>query len=334
MITKYIGQIAAVATLNEELSARANAVKNGEKYVNRPIFFGGWTGTGKSNLARAFTDQLEHQGYNYYEVPQNSGWTELAKMAEKIASFDEETNAVSSIPYVIFWDEMHSQKIGLDLMKALTTKVDQAHTISRNGRLYHYDPCNHIHIFASNRKIDDAMRRRCKNLETTTYTKSEMTRLAELMITKKHGIEMTDEAVETIIGRVKPLAGDLEELAHSIATRAKAIDTKKIDGGIALDVARKQGYFPLGLRRADVAIVNRLAEGVATSAVLKFKSADEKKKDTQERIDWLCAIGLSSPVRGGFSLTKAGLKYVENIAELQKAARAAKGAKHEDVSAK
>lgn len=327
MIQKYIGQIASVATLNETLAARKNTIAKGERYNNRPIFFGGFTGTGKSNLAKAFTSELAEQGFNLYEMPQNSGWGELSKMAEKVSSFDEATGRCSAIPHVIFWDEFHSQKIGNDLIKSLMTKVDEEHTIFRNGKLYHYDPANHIHIFASNRKIDPALQRRCLNLTLTTYTPAEMARLVDLFLTKKHGLTVTDEAIKTIIGRVKPLAGDLEELSYAIANRAQAENVKKIDDTLALDVAKKQFFLPGGLRKPDWEIMKRLAEGVATVAVLKFKSADDKKKDTQERVDYLCSSELALPVRGGYALTKKGADYVEKIQELQKAKIAKKAGK-------
>lgn len=317
-ITKYIGQTAAVATLNELLSARENTIAKSEVYKNRPILFGGYTGTGKSNLAQSLAECLKDAGFNYYEMPQNSGWGELSKMAEKISSFDEASGKCSAVPHIVVWEEFHGQKVGLDLLLGLTTKVDEEHTIFRNGKLYHYDPANHIHIFCTNRKINEAMKRRCISLTMTTYTVAEMARLTALFL-GKHNLVATDEAVKTIIGRVKPLAGELEELVFAISNRAKAENVKKIDDTLALDVAKKQFYLPGGLRKPDWEIMKRLGEGVATVAVLKVKSADDKKKDAQERVDYLCACEMAMPVRGGFGLTKKGAAYVEQIVALQKA---------------
>lgn len=324
MITSYIGQAGAVATLNEVLAAHKKTMEKKEKYAFRPVNLGGYTGTGKSNLARVFAAQLEHVGFNYLEVTPKAGMRDLYEVFGKIKSEDDNGN-ISAIPHVIFWDELQSQSSStFDLLKALTTKVEECHTITRQGFNFHFDPTNHIHIFASNRAIDKAMERRCLNVKLTTYTPAEMQRLAEMMLTKKHGVHLSDAAMQILLSRTKPLAGDLEELVSPIVNRAKATGKNKLDADAITDVLKKQGYFPKGLRRPDMAIVNQLINGAATSAVLKFKCQDDKKKDTQERVDWLCSLGLVDPVRGGFSLSKLGVKYAEEIIAAQKASKAAK----------
>lgn len=324
MITKYIGQAGAVETLNEVLKAAKAKHSKNEPFPFRPVNLGGWTGTGKSHLAARFADELKELGYNYLEVTPNAGWRDLYRVFQQIISQDEENGAITPIPYVIFWDEFQAQKIALDILKALMTKVDEPHTIRRQGFDFHYDPTAHIHIFASNMTLDKAMQRRCLNLSLTQYSRPEMRQLATLKM-KMKGLELNDEAMEALLDRVKPLAGDLEEVTTPLVNRAFGEGKKKLGGAEVTEVLKKQGYFPKGLRRSDIAIINHLAkEGPTTAAVLKFKVQDEKKRDTQEKIDWLCSNDLLLPVRGGFALSKGGKAYAEAIIAAQKKAKASK----------
>lgn len=324
-ITNYIGQTPVVEAINEALKGFDNARKAKQEYVWRPFNFGGWTGTGKSNLARALSNVLRDAGFNYIEVPPNAGLRDLYTVFNKIASVDTKTRQASAIPFVIFWDEYQSQKKETnDIFKTLTTEVTVANTITRQGQVFHYDPTKHINILASNCAIDKALMRRCRNFQLTTYTKAEMARLIELMICKKHNITLDDAGVQVIVSRCKPLAGDIEEVSSAIVSRAKADGVKKMPSKLVEEVLVKQGFFPRGLRRSEMVILNQLVSGPATAAVLKFRVQDDKKKDTQERIDWLCSNNLTLPVRGGFALSKEGQEYVKMIAEKQKAMRAAK----------
>jgi hypothetical protein len=102
------------------------------------------------------------------------------------------------------------------------------------------------------------------------------------------------------------------------------LKTEEITAEIALNKAKEKGFFRLGLRPLDVKILLRVAEGKATTAVLKHVAQDDKKRDTQDKVDWLIALDLIGEVRGGFSLTKEGNKYLEVLKSEQMAARAKK----------
>lgn len=323
MITKYIGQKPTVESMNEILQAAKNEIKAGREYAFRPINLGGWTGTGKSNLAECFAEQVQDLGFNYIQITPNAGWRDLYAAFAKVKSEDEK-GRISPIPYVIFWDEFHSQKIGLDIMKALTTKVEESHVITRQGFNFPYFPTAHCHIFASNFSLDQAMKRRCRNFTLTTYTPSEMHALAELMLCRRHGLTLGGEALEALLSRTKPLAGDLEEVCAPLVNRAKAEGIKKLSAQTVTEVLKRQGFFPQGLRREDMIILTELKTGSKPVNILKFKVQDEKKKATQERVDWLCSIGLSEPARNGYCLSKVGVEYLRKIADAQKAAKGKK----------
>lgn len=326
MITKYIGQTPIIASLNEMLQGYEKEKAAKKDFAWRPIFLGGWTGTGKSALARALSEQLQKFSFNYIEVPINAGMRDLYSVFGKICAEDGEGN-ISAIPHIVLWDEFQSQKKETcDIFKAMTTEVEKVHTVRRQGFNFHFDPFNHIHILASNNIPDKAVLRRCRNFVCTTYTPAEMARMATLFLSR-HEITLDDSGMEALLSRCKPLAGDLEELVSPLVSRSKASGKHKLNGEIVTDVLRSQGYFPKGLRRADISIINQLVNGPATSAVLKFKCQDDKKKDTQERVDYLGSIGLVEPVRGGHKLTKNGFTYADEIVKAQKAARAAKAAK-------
>lgn len=327
MITKYIGQKNAVEALNEELKAFENSEKNGEHYVFRPKAFLGHTGTGKSNLANVFADQLAHKGFNYIEIPINAGWRDIYDVFAKIQSEDEESGEITAIPHVIFMDEVQSQKDDIvDLWKALTTKVTERKVIRRQGRNFLYDPTCHQWLLATNQTIDSAAERRCMDIQVTTYAPNEMRELAELMLCKKHGLKLGDAAFNALLSRCKPLAGDLEKVTGPLVTRAKAEDSAVLSEASVTDVMIKQGFFVGGLRKPDVAILSALTTGAKPVAVLRFTKGvgDDKKSMTQAKVDYLCSAGLVEPVRNAFGLSKAGIEYVKKLAQTQKAKKSAK----------
>ncbi len=322
-IETYIGQGHIVTEVNETFEAFKHDKAKGIPYAWRPINLQGWTGSGKTYLGKAIVEQVKKAGFNYHFLTPNAGWRDLYRLFEAIASFDEESEKVSAIPSVILVDEAHAQKLLLALWLALTADVEKVNTIFRQGRCFHFNPFEHIWIFASNRSVDRALSRRCRNYQLTENTPSEMRRLASLMIEKEKGIALPDEAMDALVSRLKPFPGDLEEVMSPLVTRAKANDLKKLSGDVVTEVLRSKGFFKKGLRRADVAIIRELAKGKPlTAAVLRFDCADDKKRDTQERIDWLASQKLVTPVRNGFALSKDGIKYAEELIAATKAAKA------------
>ena len=321
-ITSYIGQANIVSELNEIFQAYENDSKKGEPYPWRPINLQGWTGSGKTYLGKAIVEQVKSAGFNYQFLAPNAGYRDLYSLFDKIASYDEESEKVSSIPSVILVDEAHSQKILLDIWLALTADVEKVNTIWRQGRCFHFDPINHIWIFASNRSVNKALSRRCRNFQLVENTGAEMKRLASLMIEKEKGIALPDEAMDALVSRLKPFPGDLEEVMSPLVTRAKAENLKKLNAATVTEVLRSKGFFKMGLRRADVAIVRELAKGKPLTAnVLRFDCADDKKRDTQERIDWLASRKLVMPVRNGFALSKVGVTYAQELIAANKKAK-------------
>ena len=308
-ISKFIGQTNAVASLNEIVAAKEYAEAKGKEFHFRPILFKGLTGLGKTELSKLFGNCM---GMQFLELPANAGWGEMGKIAEKMSSFDDETKTFSAIPSTIFIDEAHSQKVLADLIKVLFNDKKGTNHISRNGRDYFYDPRFHLVIFASNRTLDAALEGRCYKLQLVPYTKPQKIQLIKIMGAENGNI-FSDEAAEILESRVKPTAREIKDLVYPFSLLQK----EKIDGKTALEKAKEKGFFPLGLRPLDIQLIKRIAEGSATAAVLKHIAQDDKKRDTQDKIDWLIALGLVAEGRGGFTVTKEGGKYFEKLRELK-----------------
>ncbi len=325
MITKYIGQKPIVASLNEELKAMENAEKAGIPFAHCPKLFGGWTGSGKSFLARAYAAQLESRGYNYIEVPPKAGWKDVYSIFDKIRQIDEDGN-FSCSPYVIFWDEMQGQNSDIiQLLKAMIQEWNKCHTVTRQGCIFPYDPFYHCHIFASNNDIDPALTRRANSYTLTESTPDEMREMAELIICRAHGLKMGDAAFEALLSRCKPFPGDLQEVSRPLFIRSQALGTTVISADTVTEVLRSKGFFPMGLRRPDMAIVNALAtKGIQPTKVLRFAAKDDKPNDTQKKVDWLINAGLVIPARNGYTLSDKGADYAKKIIAAQKKAAAKK----------
>jgi len=323
-IRAYIGQPNAVAKLNAVLAAIIAQREEKKEYAVRPVRFGGFTGCGKSNLASAFARQLAELGYNYIEVAPNAGWKDLYAVFNKITSRNSETGAISAIPFVIFWDEFHGQKIALDILKAMMTKVGEVHSIRRQGFDFLYDPFNHVHIFASNFPLDKAMNRRCDSIELTDYTPGELKEIGAKYMLAPKGLTLTPDAWEIVVSRCKPYPGELEELLSPIVTHALGNRLKTVPAATVEQMLISNGFFKGGLRARELTLLNAMRKQPQTIAFLKQEVADEKKKSTAETVDWLCYSKLVMPVRNGFTLSEKGINYLKAIAERQQAARAAK----------
>lgn len=326
LITKFIGQSSVVQSLNEILSARKHAEENGKTFFYRPLLFSGLTGLGKTELSGRYAECL---GVQILVLPANAGWTEFSKLAGKLASVNEETGEWTGIPSVILIDEAHSQKVLADIIKVLFNDGKGRNTISRNGTMYYYDSSVHQVIFASNRTLDAAISGRCYKLQLSPYTKAEKKKLISLMMAD-NGQTITDDALEVLESRVKPTGREIKDMVYPFSLSCKT----EINADDALNKAKDKGFFRLGLRAIDLKIMLRLAEGATTTSVLKYVAQDDKKRDSQEKIDWLIALDLVQETRGGFALTSAGKAYLDNLNQEQKAAKAAKAAKPAQEPAK
>lgn len=327
MITNYIGQKGIVDAINEELKAYENAQRDGKPFAHCPKLFGGWTGAGKSFLARAYAKALAKYGYNYIEVPPKAGRKDIYSIFDKIRTIDEFGN-FSCIPFVILWDETQGQgKDIIQLLKAMIQEWNKVHSVTRQGCVFPYDPFNHVHIFASNNDLDAALVRRCNSYTLTESSPAEMAKLAEEMICKQYGLKMGDAAMESLLSRCKPFPGDLQEVARPLAIRAQAEGKNILSADTVTEVLRSKGFFPLGLRRPDMAIINALAtKGIQPTKVLRFAAKDDKPNDTQKKVDWLINAGLVLPARNGYTLTDKGGDYAKKIMDAQKKSKAAKAA--------
>jgi len=168
------------------------------------------------------------------------------------------------------------------------------------------------------------MQRRCRSFITGAYKRNEMEKIAELFLARED-VALTEDGMNALLDRVKPFPGDLEEVVGPIVNRAKAKDIRKLKGDDVTELLRSKGFFPKGLRREDITILNTIVkEKHVTADVLRFKVRDEKKKSTLDRVNWLASEGMVEPVRGGWQLAKGGADYMEMIATKQKAAKAAR----------
>lgn len=327
-IVNYIGQTALITELNEVFQAYKNETEKKNPFNWRPFNFTGWTGSGKTTLAKVVGRVIsEGTEMNVHFLTPNAGLRDIYEVFSKLVSVDENGN-VSAIPGIVIVDEAHAQKQLLPLFLTLTGDDKTVETIWRQGRCLHFNPYSHLWIFASNRSVDKALARRCRNLSVTENTPSEMKRLASLMIEKGEGIQLTDCALEALVERLKPFPGDLKEVISPLVMKAKAGKLKKLTGEIVSETLKSKGFFKGGLRKPDIAIIKELAKGKPlTASVLRFDCQDDKKRDTQERIDWLAAQKLVMPVRNGFALSKLGIEYAKELSAKQKAAKAAKASK-------
>ena len=306
---ELIGQSEAKEILNGMLAKKEYSEKRGESYQFQPLIFKGLTGLGKTEMAERLAKTLN---LPMVEVPPNAGWTFWREMSNATASIDNERGTATAIPSVIFFDETHSQKILMDVMK-IQYGNDEAHLLERNGTKNFFDPFNHLVIFASNQKLDTAIERRARSLQLVPYSKAEKKQLLSLFA-KKHGQTIEADALEFLESRVKPTAGEIKNLCKCLSDVCADVLTLEH----AETTCKLNGYFTYGLNKIDLQILMRLEKGIATAAVLKFLAMADKKRDVQILIDWLIALNLvQSSVKSGFMLTDAGHKYLSDIREKQ-----------------
>lgn len=319
-ITKFIGQTEVVAELNDIIQARENDLKeNGGNPTRplRPLLFKGLTGTGKTELSDVLAQAME--GMNFAELPVASGWNEFGKLRNQTASFDRDKGVFSAIPSVILIDEAHTQRTLADVIKVLYNDKGGPKTISRNGSSFFYDPLWHQVIFASNRTLDAAIEGRCYKLHLRPANKGEKIRLIK-HFAEKAGVHFSDEAVELLEGRVKPTPREIKDIVYPFS-----LFPGKYDAKVTLQKCLDKKFFPMGLRQIDLAILKKIGElRAAPVNVLRTIAQDDKKKDTQDKVDWIVALGLLKECREGYALTKEGAEYLHKIIEAQKAAKAAK----------
>lgn len=313
---KMIGQVSTKNMVNDILASREFKLKENEPFHWRAILLTGLTGLGKTHVAKAIAAALQEEDYNFAQLPVDAGWTEFGMLMSKVASFDDERGTASGIPYVIFIDEVQSQKTCLPLILKLLEKPNETSLIDRNGKKYFYDPANHLYVLATNHGINKALERRTVESKLVPYTQSEKKELIAVFA-KQEGKEIKSDAVDFIENRVKPTAGEIEKLAYRIGLVNK--ETITLDD--AKEVIRKAGLYPQGLDEIDRQLIIRIAQGNATAAVLKFIAQDDKKKDTEHRLSWLVCLGFLEQTKGGYTITKKGIVYFEAIEEAKKAAR-------------
>jgi len=313
-LERLIGQSEVKARLNDVIQAIKNGEKTGERYVIPRILLGGLTGLGKTFFADAFADALSWQ---FIEIPPQAGWRFFSEMALKSASINGETDAATPIPTVFLCDEAHDQKVLANMLK-LVIGHDNPKMHERNGTKFFSDPAQHVWIFASNEELDPALRRRCGGFELilSPYNKGEKKELISLYSDKP----IDPEALDYLEGRIKPTAGEAKNLCDALNVEL----VKKIDLVTAKAVVKKVGLFPGGIKRADLQILQRIAQGNAGLETLKCVACDVRTKTTKGRLGWLSSLNLCEPRKSAYVLTKNGSKYLLDLSEAQAKARAAR----------
>ncbi len=311
-LEKIVGLAVPKARVNDIIAKIKLAIVQAIFFCIPNIKLGGPTGMGKTYLAEAIAEAI---GWQFICIPPQAGWTFWRELALKTASINEETGEAYGIPTVILVDEAHDQKTLLNMFKLVTGHSD-ARMHERNGIKFYSDPSKHLWIFASNEKLDVAIERRCGafNLELPPYNKGEKKQLLALYSEK----EIDDDALEYLESRVKPTAGEVQNLANAANVEVE----ERLTLAVAKRVVQKVGLFPGGIVRQDLQLLKSIMEGKGNLDALKWVAGDNKVSTTKTRLGWLTALSLVEPKRSQFSLTKQGVKYMTDLVKAQQAEKA------------
>jgi len=322
-ITQFIGQVAAIAKLNEIIDAFNYYTKKGDSYPFDPIFLLGPTGAGKTTLASVFA---EHTGFQFLELPPNAGWREFAKVAAKMASWNED-GSFSAIPTCLFIDEFGSQKVLRDVLKKITEKEYKC-VIERNGVKFPIDPYNIIIMIATDQEIERSQKRRCVNVTMGPVTNKEAQELYSAILRRiAPSKSVHKDALQYLADRTKPFPGDIKQVCMGLKNQT----TNAIDLKVAKHVMQVEGLSKGGLDRQDRATLKRVASDARGTSMDVLQSlpeiSDVKSSTTRKRLGWLQVLGLVDKNGHGYIATKACVQYLADLALAQKNARAKIAAK-------
>jgi Holliday junction resolvasome RuvABC ATP-dependent DNA helicase subunit len=306
---KMIGQPEVKATLNEIITAKNYAEKKGRRFVLPNLYFGGITGTGKSHVSEKYAELFQQSGFQYLPFPPVAGWRFWGDVAAKSCTVDQH-GVATAIPTIFFVDEAH-EKSPIQEMIKLITGVRVPRLFPRNGVEFFSDPACHQWIFASDRELDPAQRRRLLEVPFSLYEKNEKKQLLTVMCEKN----IHEQAIDYLEERVKPTAGDIKNVCDRL--NLQPVDTIKLEN--AKTVVKNIGLFPQGLLKKDLMLMLRMGSETRPVPVeaLKSKIGDVKTSATRSKLGTLMALELAETRRGGYTLTKKGIAYLKTLADLQ-----------------
>lgn len=314
--------------------ALIGAILAGRKPILRPVVFTGCPGLGKSFFAEYLGEKmLKLCGFvkgllqNYVVIPSNITYPEFISLWQE---------QIEGKTVMIFWDECHEIRPKISaLLRVLLETNGQEKKVSvlteqtdLLGKKYIAEeqltssPQNHLFIFASNERLKDAAlfgpSGRCHELQFLPLNLTE-TKMMLVAQAKRYAIEMCSTVTEYLAGRVMPNGRAAGDMLSTLS-----LSTQKVSLDHAKDFVKVEGYFPRGLRRADIVTLQFLGQDSKGKQVQEIAAAcgGEEPRAASARLQWLAGMGLIMTHAGKKVLTPSGLKYLIELKQAQEASKA------------
>ncbi|NJO61924.1 MAG: hypothetical protein HC836_27890 [Richelia sp. RM2_1_2] len=326
----YIGQSATILYLSKVLLAAAQ----NKRHVFRPLFFSGFAGLGKTHLASLVARVGIERGIfspvrvcgaeeTMLSIPPSittsafaSLWNrEVAPMCERgerCVVFFDEASSLNKMMRQLLKKMLERETAFVQLTEDLVIKVDRKLV---------------LFLFASNESCNDTALfgpcSRTEEVKLEPYTEAERAELIE-MKAKKIGFSIEPDALSYLSGRVLGNGRSVETLVDGLVLDYKGEEISLTKAKIFV---KTQGYFPLGLRRDDVRLLQYLGKHKGGYQVQEIQShlGGISLAAARYAVQWLAGLGLCATSGAGKKvLTEAGRAYLSELAIAQQACKGRK----------
>lgn len=316
----WIGQADVIRNLNKVVSA----ILKDANVPLQPLFLEGFAGLGKTSLAKLIAEVLQPHGFSFVEIPSSITLPAFLQLWG---------NLIEGKKVVVFVDEcaqiVKNKKVANLLKRVLETQRNVMPIAHDSGHIT-ANPFQHFWIFASNEEPKDSAlfgpSSRTKSLLLQPYTPEE-TQAIIAQKADKWGFKIDKDAIEYLSGRVMNNGRAISSLVEDDLLLHATLSEGKISLEVAKAIVQETKRFPLGLRGVDIKTLQCLSNEPRGRQVaeLAMLCGGEDPKTTGDRLRALAGLGLvQTTANGRKAMTDKGAQYVRELAEAQKAAKAAK----------
>lgn len=314
---KYVGQKEAITELTEV----CNVVAEGRNIPHQPLNFAGHAGQGKTYLAELFANELARASNGEYKFVALNAAIPLPDFIAKWVDHIEGRKCV------IWIDEVHTMsKKMANFIKPIIETNRGVKSVRYMDYVLTSNPYEQFWLVASNEEPKDTAlygpTGRFKTIMFHPYTAAEVKAIMKQKTERWGGkVKIDDTAIDYLVTRCVPNARSISQLIEG--------DCLRIGGHIKLADAKalcvRYGYFPMGLRRADIQTLTFVGKDDKGRQVNEIAAAcgGEDGRTTSYRLQWLAGYGFIVTQAGKKLLTAQGKKYLTDLAEAQKKAKRA-----------
>lgn len=313
----YIGQVEARTDAQEV----CDALVEGRRIPLKPRCFTGPAGLGKTKFAKFFSHELTRvtaKDWTFVEI--NSATT----LPDFIGIW---ANHIEGKKAVIFLDEAHalSKKVA-NFLKPILETQGNVEVVSYGDHRLTSNPYEHLWLAATNCDGGDealfGATGRFRKVPFVKYTHEEVKGIMRQWADKwAKQFKVHNDAIEYLATRCLPNGRAIDDIMNICLQHGGLIDIK-----VAKSVCVHKGFYPMGLRQADIDTLVYLGKDSNGRQVNEIAAAsgESDSKMTGYRLQWLAGYGFIFTHNGKKKLTAQGLDYLVKLREAQRKAKSKK----------